>query len=292
MEQGKMRMGIESERSKEASPKAPIRTAAMTAAQNGEYGVLKECLDAGADTEAFDKEGWTALMYAAANNEASCAWLLIQRGARLDAKCISHGWTAAMMAAKWGSLDALVLLAKSGADLNVEGVGGESAVFLAMERRQYGAIELLGKWGANMEYARVLKRNGNAASFARYAIVRDDAPALKALLAAGARVEAEAGRKNEARLSLAEYAVEKEKPKCLAEILVGGTRPEKAIARALALANKKVKDGFASPETLHCISLIEERELARLLGGGGGPRGKSENESVEEARVRNKSLRI
>jgi hypothetical protein len=264
----------------------------MSAAQNGEYGVLLECLDSGADTEAVDNEGWTALMYAAANNETTCAWLLIQRGARLDAKCKNQGWTPAMMAAKWGRLDALALLAKAGADLNVEGIHGESAVFMAMDRRQHGAIELLGKWGANMEYARVLKRNGNAASFARYAIGRDDSPALKALLAGGARVVPESGKKSEAKMGLAEYAVEKEKPTSLAAVLGSGACDEKAIARALALAKKKMKGGSASPETLHCMSLLEERELASVLADGSRSRERSENDADTASVMRKKTLRV
>ena len=104
-----------------ADPNAPDRygqTALMAAAGNGRAEVVGVLIKAGADVDAQNLFGWMALMAAAGNGRAEVVGVLIKAGADVDAQNM-FGWTALMAAAGNGHMDVVVLLVEAGADLDL-----------------------------------------------------------------------------------------------------------------------------------------------------------------------------
>ena len=143
------------------------KTALMLAAQRGETCSMQALLDAGADKnaaddtgttvlhkavgypnairtlaaaganlEARDGDGKTALIHAAANacDGEECVYELIAAGAELDAQD-NEGNTALILAAGDGYIDAVSALIGAGAHVNIRNNSGETA----QEKAQHGA---------------------------------------------------------------------------------------------------------------------------------------------------------
>ena len=84
-------------------------TALMRASRNGYKAIVKTLLDKGADVNAKDKEGGTALMWATFKNRTAIVKILIDKGADVNARD-NRGSTALMMAAINGHTDIVALL--------------------------------------------------------------------------------------------------------------------------------------------------------------------------------------
>lgn len=78
---------------------AAIGHALSMAARQGHAALVTILLDAGADPDAADAEGWTPLRAAAWGGHAAAVNVLLQRGAQVDA-CDAEGRTA-LRAAAW-----------------------------------------------------------------------------------------------------------------------------------------------------------------------------------------------
>ena len=91
----------------------------MEAAIGGHLELAKLLIDKGADVNARDKGGRTALMEAALEGHFELAKLLIDKGADVYAKQKS-GWTALMSAAASGDLAMVKLLLEKGAHINAK----------------------------------------------------------------------------------------------------------------------------------------------------------------------------
>ena len=86
------------------------------AVKAGDAGVLRTMLDAGADANARDEHGQTALMNAARDGHTEVVRLLVERGADLNHTAKYH--LSALMLAVINGRDAIVgILADAGADL-------------------------------------------------------------------------------------------------------------------------------------------------------------------------------
>jgi ankyrin repeat protein len=138
----------------------------LIAAANGLLDDARRMLKAGANIEARDKNGWTALMYAAQHGHTKTCKLLLEKGAgikvqeRLDARLLkaagegrtgkvgrllkkgasieagdSIGWTPLMMAAYGNNMETCALLVEKGADVN------------AKSRESWNALMLAACWG-------------------------------------------------------------------------------------------------------------------------------------------------
>jgi len=97
------------------------------AADNGDVEKVRALLDAGANVNARNNYGETALMRTALNGHAEVAALLIDAGADVDAKD-DYGGTALMWAAWRGNAEEVKLLIDAGADVDAKNDDGRTAL--------------------------------------------------------------------------------------------------------------------------------------------------------------------
>jgi ankyrin repeat protein len=116
-------------------------TPLMHAAAFGSIEALKLLLDAGADVNARNDFGATALLWCARDGEK--ARLLIQHGAGVNARS-KQGRTPLMLASmREGGSDLVALLLSKGADVNAADTRGETALGLAAEYGDIATVRLL-----------------------------------------------------------------------------------------------------------------------------------------------------
>ncbi len=94
-----------------ASAKDNKKTVLMVAAQNGKPEMIKALLDAGAEIDAVDDDGWTALMFA---DDVESVRMLLNTGADMSIKN-KDGLTALGMAIKYEQEESVKLLKSRGA---------------------------------------------------------------------------------------------------------------------------------------------------------------------------------
>ena len=114
-------------------PEARIRTAA--AASRGDIDGLKAALAAGADPDARDDRGWTALMHAANEGYSLVVPPLLAAKADPDLRA-PDGATALFIATAHGHTEIVSLLSKADADVSIRGPKGKTVVDAA--RARYG----------------------------------------------------------------------------------------------------------------------------------------------------------
>ncbi len=108
----------------------------------GDIPKLRILLARGADVNAANKEGETALMVAALEGRTEMVRFLIERGADLEARDVV-GATALLYAALGGSLDTIKLLIEKGANLDAKTGDGQTALSISRMRENHAAAELL-----------------------------------------------------------------------------------------------------------------------------------------------------
>jgi ankyrin repeat protein len=117
------------------------------AVRAGDAGAVGAMLDAGADIDARDEHGQTALMNAARDGHTDMVRLLVSRGADLN-HTAKYNLSAIMLAVINGR-DAIVgILSDAGADLTIRGSGapgfaGKTALDLAVAADRVIAMALL-----------------------------------------------------------------------------------------------------------------------------------------------------
>lgn len=125
------------------------RRALHIAAIHAEAEICNLLIAAGADIEARDNFGETALGWAALRKpRAQIVKLLLQAGADPDGK-FKGGVTPLMRAAEEGSCVAAEALAQAGANLNVQNDAGSTALHIAAEKGDSGMVRMLVMLGAD-----------------------------------------------------------------------------------------------------------------------------------------------
>ncbi|MET1115056.1 MAG: ankyrin repeat domain-containing protein [Comamonas sp.] len=114
------------------------RTALMLAAQEGNAAMVTALLAAGAKVQAVSSNGVSALMLASIHNRTEVVEALLAGGAMVDAVA-ANGFTALMFAAMSGNTATARLLLQAGADVRAQSLDGRSARSLALSN---GFVEL------------------------------------------------------------------------------------------------------------------------------------------------------
>jgi excisionase family DNA binding protein len=109
--------------------------------------VVRALLIKGADPDARNKKGWTALMFAVSMGDLDTMRVLLDGNAEIDARD-NEGKTALMQATGEKNIESLRVLLESGADVNVVDRLGETALTIAARRGYTEIVELLKKAGA------------------------------------------------------------------------------------------------------------------------------------------------
>jgi uncharacterized protein len=117
------------------------------AVRRGDLECLRRLLTAGADINAYDRYGQTALMIAARNGESSVVHFLLNNGAGLDYTA-KYGLSALMLAVIGGHADIVRALVEAGADLTIRGTGapgfaGKTALELATAQNRVDMAAML-----------------------------------------------------------------------------------------------------------------------------------------------------
>jgi ankyrin repeat protein len=109
-------------------------------AMEGNTGAVRKFLDKHKETvDVKDKDGWTALIYAAANGHIECVSLLLERGADVNLTTTGQGVTALWAAAR-NFTGIVELLLTHGADPNKK---DDTAVTPLMQAAQFGSVNIV-----------------------------------------------------------------------------------------------------------------------------------------------------
>jgi hypothetical protein len=125
--------------------KRKLNAALIDAADEGDAEAVRRCLLDGADPNAADGGGQTALFHAAGENQVGCLEVLCEAGADLD-KATGGGWTPLIIAARNGRTAAVEWLLARGADWRLTNGNGRTALDWAKGCGQAEAAAALEAW--------------------------------------------------------------------------------------------------------------------------------------------------
>jgi ankyrin repeat protein len=118
-------------------------TALSHAARAGNAELVKLLLAHGADVNARDGSGWTPLMRAAMKGHAEAVRVLLEHGALVNVKEKDEGWTALHWAAARGYEKVVKLLLSHGADYTLRTQNGLTPLMLAMRESNDKVAQVL-----------------------------------------------------------------------------------------------------------------------------------------------------
>ncbi len=165
------------------APDATGTTALHWAAELGEGAIAELLLDVGADAQAANRYGVTPIMSASSVGDAAIIDMLLQSGA--DPNTASpDGETVLMTAARTGRTDAVRVLLAHGANVNArEAWRGQTALMWAAAENHGAAGRMLIEAGAEVD-----ARTPGGFSALLFAVRAGQTDAVEALLVAGADV--------------------------------------------------------------------------------------------------------
>ncbi len=115
----------------------------VTAARAGKAARVRTLLDSGADANAMNLGGWTALAYSAAQGHSETVDALLDAGADVDRsnRDAGKGLTPLTYAARGGHRVTAQILLEAGADVNAQR-GGMTALKMATSRGHTSMVQL------------------------------------------------------------------------------------------------------------------------------------------------------
>jgi ankyrin repeat protein len=152
------------------------------AAQSRDAATVRSLLKQGADVNAAQGDGMTALHWAAMNGEPDLASMLLYAGANWRATTRLGGYLPIHLAAQAGSAPVVEMLLKAGADADVRTATGASPLMLAAASGNAKAVEVLIAHGVEINATE--KAHGQSALM--FAAANNRADVVKTLLARGA----------------------------------------------------------------------------------------------------------
>ena len=141
-------------------------------------------IQAGANVNARDSIGYTALMWAAHYDAVDAAKALIEAGADMNAKD-NNGYTALMVTVGKGSFDVAKVLIEAGADLEARDNDGETALMLTTYRNLVRTAKPFIEAGADVN-----AKNNDGKTMSMCAAMYNAVDVLALLIEAGADINA------------------------------------------------------------------------------------------------------
>ena len=164
---------------------APTAAPLADAVQHGDKARVASLLKGHADVNAPQRDGATALHWAAYLDDADTAALLIRAGASVDSPN-HYGVTPLALAATNGNAAIVTLLVKGGADPNRTVRAGETPLMLAARADRADAVKALLEAGAQVD----AKETWNGQTALMWAAAAGHAPVVQVLIDRGADVHA------------------------------------------------------------------------------------------------------
>jgi ankyrin repeat protein len=152
------------------------------AAKARDAAAVKALLKTGADVNAAQGDGMTALHWAASNGDAGLAQMLLSAGANVRATTRLGGITALHMASQAGHAPVVAALIAAGADPNAATTTGASPLMLAARSGNSDAVTRLVETGADIN----AREKGFGQTALMVAAGLDRADVVKLLIARGA----------------------------------------------------------------------------------------------------------
>ena len=161
---------------------APADSPVADAAQRGDLAEVRSLLRGGADVNAAQNDGMTALHWAAGGGYADMARTLLYAGATVRATTRLGAYTPLHLAARSGNVEIAAILLDAGADPNAYTSTGVTPLHFAADADAAGVVEALVNGGGAVD-----ARDGfSQRTPLMFAAVRGADAALKALLDGGA----------------------------------------------------------------------------------------------------------
>jgi ankyrin repeat protein len=154
------------------------------AAEQRDRALVRELLAKGADVNAAQVDGMTALHWAVYNDDAETAALLVRSRANVNA-ANRYGVPPLFLACSNGNATAVRLLLDAGADANASLPGGETALMTAARGGSLEAVKALLARGANPN-----ARERREQTALMWAAAEGHATVVRALIEAGSAIDA------------------------------------------------------------------------------------------------------
>ncbi len=165
------------------APEAPVADAAM----RGDTSAVRELIQQGADVNAAQGDGMTALHWAASRGNSRLTSMLLFAGARFNAKTRNGGYTPLHVAAKAGRSGPIEVIVKAGADPNATTTsGGATPLHLAVGSGDDSSVAVLIRGGATVD----LREGAWEQTPLMWAAAYNRLGSISLLLAAGADIKA------------------------------------------------------------------------------------------------------
>jgi ankyrin repeat protein len=176
-----------------AASTAPVADAAMSKDRE----TVKTLLKTGADVNAAQGDGMTALHWAARNGDVELTQMLLYAGANVKATTRLGGYTALMMAADLGHANVIKALLAGGADAKASNALGTTPLMMAAASGDAASVTALVENGAEIEATE--KTFGQTPLM--FAVANNRVEAVNALIKLGANVKATSKVNDVANLS-------------------------------------------------------------------------------------------
>ncbi|MBI3050447.1 MAG: ankyrin repeat domain-containing protein [Acidobacteria bacterium] len=206
----------------------PVDLQLIDAAKNADQSAVRALLKQGANVNASEADGTTALHWAGYRDDLETADLLIRAGARINA-ANDLGVTPLWAACENGSTAMAQKLLQAGADPNTTLMAGETLLMTAARAGNADVVKLLLSKGANVN----AKERAHGQTALMWAVAQRHPAVVEALLAGGADVHVRTNVWTE----VVKTTLEVMNPAYVTDIQQGGYTPLLFAARAGDLAS-------------------------------------------------------
>jgi len=160
-------------------------TRVADAAMSGDRQAVRALIKQKADVNGAQGDGMTALHWAATNDDAELAQILVSAGAKVQATTRLGGVTPLLMAAQTGDARLIDVLLTAGADVNAASSLGVTPMMMAATGGSVDAIKALARRSADVN----ARENTYGQTPLMFAAANNHAQAITALIELGAKTD-------------------------------------------------------------------------------------------------------